>query len=81
MKKIMTLCLTALMVVGMTACGSEASGGSSTSAASGGGSSSGEQSYAGQTLVVQVWGGTYEETLRSYAIPAFEEKPGPRLKL
>lgn len=81
MKKIMTLCLAALMVAGMTACGSESSGGSSTSAASGSGSSSGEQSYAGQTLVVQVWGGTYEETLRSYAIPAFEEKTGAKVEV
>lgn len=38
--------------------------------------SKGDKPYAGQELVVQVWGGTYEETLRKYAIPAFEEETG-----
>ena len=40
----------------------------------------GTADYSGETLVVQVWGGTYEETLRNYIIPAFEKKTGLRLK-
>lgn len=35
---------------------------------------SSETFHQGDTLVVQVWGGTYEETLRNYAIPMFEEQ-------
>lgn len=37
--------------------------------------------YEGQTLVVQVWGGTYEETMRQFAIPVFEEKTGAKVEV
>lgn len=37
--------------------------------------------YEGETLVVQVWGGTYEETMRTYAIPAFEEETGAKVEV
>lgn len=37
--------------------------------------------YTGETLVVQVWGGTYEETLRNHIIPSFEEKTGAKVEV
>ncbi len=37
--------------------------------------------YSGQKIVVQVWGGTYEETLRNYAIPMFEEQTGATVEV
>lgn len=37
--------------------------------------------YSGETLVVQVWGGTYEETLRKHIIPMFEEKTGATVEV
>ena len=40
-----------------------------------------DRPYEGETLVVQVWGGTYEETMREYAIPAFEEETGATVEV
>lgn len=37
--------------------------------------------FSGETLVVQVWGGKYEETLRNHVIPAFEEATGAKVEL
>ncbi|MGE4276759.1 MAG: ABC transporter substrate-binding protein [Lawsonibacter sp.] len=84
MKKITALLLSAAMSLALVSCGSTASSGGSSSSApsgSGSGSASGALPYAGQTLVVQVWGGTYEETLRNYVIPSFEEKTGATVEV
>src|SRR5699024_11401004 len=40
-----------------------------------------ETSYEGETLVVQVWGGTYEETMRNDVIPKFEEETGATVEV
>jgi len=94
MKKACSLFIALVLVLGMMACGS--SGGASESAkapeASGASDSPGstpaeapaeseEVSYAGQSLVVQVWGGTYEETLRNHVIPLFEEQTGATVEV
>ena len=36
--------------------------------------------YVGQSVVVQVWGGTYEETFKKYAAPIFEELTGATIE-
>ena len=38
-----------------------------------------KESYEGETLVVQAWGGTYEETMRNDVIARFEEKTGAKV--
>ena len=84
MKKLMAMFLAAAMSLSLVACGG---GGSSTSTPSGSGTPAGDGSsgdalpYAGESLVVQVWGGTYEETLRNYVIPSFEEKTGATVEV
>ena len=75
MKKVTALLLAAAMSLALASCGSTPSG----SAASSSGDSA--KPYAGQSLVVQVWGGTYEETLRQYVIPAFEESTGAKVEV
>lgn len=40
-----------------------------------------EKPYAGQTVRVTSWGGTYEETLRNIVKPAFEERTGATLEI
>ena len=87
----------ALLMAGMlTACGSSGASESpaktpdteAPSAAEAGTQDAGTESkdtgtadYSGETLVVQVWGGTYEETLRNYIIPAFEKKTGAKVEV
>lgn len=67
MKKKIVMLLVMAMTLSMAACGSQESNG--TVDQSGGDST--ETSYEGETLVVQVWGGTYEETMRNDVIPKF----------
>lgn len=40
-----------------------------------------KESYEGETLVVQAWGGTYEETMRNDVIAKFEEKTGAKVEV
>lgn len=75
MKKVTALLLAAAMSLALASCGSNPS----DPAASSSGDSA--KPYAGQSLVVQVWGGTYEETLRQYVIPAFEESTGAKVEV
>jgi len=75
MKKLTALLLVLAMVFAMTACGA-------TPAATEENKTAEEDAgYSGETLVVQVWGGTYEETLRNYVIPMFEEKTGATVEV
>lgn len=83
MKKITALFLAAAMSLALVSCGgnqsthSTSSGGAQSAASTGGEA----KPYAGETLVVQVWGGTYEETLRNHVIPSFEEKTGAKVEV
>ena len=83
MNKLTALMLAAAMSLALVSCGGNSQ--STESTASGGASSGADQSgqlpYAGQSLVVQVWGGTYEQTLRDYVIPSFEEKTGATVEV
>ena len=92
MKKTMAFLLAVAMLGGaLTGCSSSGSGstasGTAASTSSTAGSSSGTASsttatdYSGETLVVQAWGGTYEETMRNYAIPMFEEMTGASVEV
>lgn len=87
MKKITALLLCAAMALSLAACGGGGGGQSSgnSSVPNGGAASSGQGGgslpYAGETLVVQVWGGTYEETLRNHVIPGFEAKTGAKVEV
>lgn len=82
MKKRMAVLLMMSVVMVMGACGSETPKGTS-------GSSNkeqeiekqGEGSHKGETLVVQAWGGTYEETMRNDVIKNFEEKTGAKVEV
>ena len=40
-----------------------------------------EKPFAGQTVRVTSWGGTYEETLRNIVKPAFEERTGATMEI
>lgn len=40
-----------------------------------------KESHAGETLVVQAWGGTYEETMRNDVIAKFEEETGAKVEV
>ena len=77
MKKKIAMLLVMAMTLPMAACGSQESGG--TENQSGGDGT--ETSYEGETLVVQVWGGTYEETMRNDVIPKFEEETGATVEV
>ncbi|HWR60361.1 MAG TPA: ABC transporter substrate-binding protein [Clostridia bacterium] len=75
MKKLVALLLVLAMVFAMAACGATPAAteeDKTTEEAAG---------HSGETLVVQVWGGTYEETLRNYVIPMFEEKTGATVEV
>ena len=69
MKKKIVMLLVMAMTLSIAACGSKESG--STEKQSGGDGT--KTGYEGETLVVQVWGGTYEETMRNDVIPKFEK--------
>lgn len=75
MKKLVALLLVLAMVFAMTACGATPAATEENKTAEK------EAGYSGETLVVQVWGGTYEETLRNYVIPMFEEKTGATVEV
>ncbi len=87
MKKLIVTLLVVALVFAVVGCGGSATTttattkGSETAAASTGTTTTGTEKvdYTGQTIVVQVWGGTYEETLRKYAIPMFEEQTGAKV--
>lgn len=86
MKKTMKAAMALLMAGTLTACGP--SGTAQETAVQGNASSDTVSTteektadYSGETLVVQVWGGTYEETLRNSIIPAFEEKTKARVEV
>ena len=83
MKKIPALLLCAAMTLSLAACGGGQSSGSTSGSNSGNTSVKGSEGlpYAGETLVVQVWGGTYEETLRNHVIPSFESKTGAKVEV
>ncbi|MGE4484668.1 MAG: ABC transporter substrate-binding protein [Oscillospiraceae bacterium] len=87
MKKTIALLLAVAMLGGvLTGCGSSASvsstsGSTAADSTSGTASSTAETDYSGETLVVQAWGGTYEETMRNYAIPMFEEMTGATVEV
>lgn len=95
MKKTIKSAMALLMACTLTACGSSGTAESAAkngetkapSAASGTESKDTENAgetaadYSGETLVVQVWGGTYEETLRNHIIPVFEEKTGAKVEV
>ncbi len=81
MKKIISMLLTAALSLSLVACGG---GGSETPAPTPAPSDPGTSTalpYEGETLVVQVWGGTYEETLRNHVIPSFEAKTGAKVEV
>lgn len=40
-----------------------------------------QDDFKGKTLVVQVWGGAYENTLREYVVKSFEEKTGAKVEV
>lgn len=66
----------------LTACSSGETGKTSSAPANSSTESTASSTdYSGQTLVVQVWGGTYEETLRNYAIPMFEKQTGAKVEV
>ena len=81
MKRMIALFLAAAMSLAMVGCSDPASSSGSQAEQSGMSSSSGEKPYAGQSICVQVWGGTYEETMREYAIPMFEEMTGATVEV
>lgn len=91
MKKTIKSAMALLMVCTMTACSSSGAAESTTKApdteapavetADTEAASAEAKDYSGETLVVQVWGGTYEETLRNHIIPAFEEKTGAKVEV
>lgn len=78
MKKLTALLMALAMSFTMISCGQKEE--PAPSASKGDASSSGLP-HAGETLVVQVWGGTYEETLRNHVIPAFEKKTGATVEV
>lgn len=88
MKKIISALLCLAMVLCLVACGNAATPSSSPAepaasepqAPAESSSAGTEKPYAGQTLVVQVWGGTYEETFKTYAAPMFEELTGATIE-
>lgn len=81
MKRMFSIALLLAMSLSLAACGggtekgSSSSGTAPVSSGTGGG-----KDYAGQTVVVQVWGGTYEETFKKYAAPIFEERTGATIE-
>jgi len=80
MKKIFMLFLVLIMIFTMVACSSNSpSENAEVPAAEP--QSEDVNDHSDETLVVQVWGGTYEETLRNYVIPMFEEKTGANVKV
>lgn len=81
-KKTSAMLLAAFCAVSMVGCGSKETAPVSESKAE----TQAEETetdlpYAGETLVVQVWGGTYEETLRNHVIPSFEAKTGAKVEV
>lgn len=74
-RKLIALLLVLAMVFAMSACGSKPAETEGTE------TENGAADYSGQTLVVQVWGGTYEETLRNHVIPMFEEETGATVEV
>lgn len=44
-------------------------------------SATSDQPYAGQTVTICAWGGSYETTLREKVIPEFEEKTGAKVEI
>lgn len=78
MKKLTALLLAAAMSLALVSCG-----GGTTPSEPAAPSNPAEPAlpYAGETLVVQVWGGTYEETLRNHVIPTFEAKTGAKVEV
>lgn len=94
MKKTLSSLLALVLILGMSACTSNTPPASSASEPSApppdssaesseapASEAPADTSYAGESLVVQVWGGTYEETLRNYVIPRFEEKTGATVQV
>lgn len=81
MKRMFSIALLLAMSLSLAACGEgtekgrSSSGTAPVSSGTGGG-----KDYAGQTVVVQVWGGTYEETFKKYAAPIFEERTGATIE-
>ena len=81
-RRTISLMLVVGMCLAMCGCGeqdpnSSSGNGSGSSLAS----SLDEKPYAGQSICVQVWGGTYEETMREYAVPMFEELTGATVEV
>lgn len=89
MKKKMAVLLAAWMAVSLGACGTqgteeEQTGNTGSTESTENTESAAEEqeaSYEGETLVVQAWGGTYEETMRNDVIPKFEEKTGATVEV
>lgn len=65
MKKMLAVLLAILALVITAACGNSETAGSTKE----------------DKIVVQVWGGTYEDTLRKYAIPIFEKQTGAKVEV
>ena len=84
-RKALALFLGIAMAATLVACGNSASssgsGGSSSGGSSGSQSGGEEKPFAGQTVRITAWGGTYEETLRDIVIPAFEERTGATVEI
>jgi putative spermidine/putrescine transport system substrate-binding protein len=86
-KKVVGSILILSMVLGLYGCGNSEAGtetddsGSSAASQDSSETQTTTKPYEGETLVVQVWGGTYEETMREYAIPAFEEETGATVEV
>lgn len=75
MRKRVAVFMLACVVMSMTACGNGENQEKEET------KSEKKSSYEGETLVVQAWGGTYEETMRNEVIPAFEEKTGAKVEV
>lgn len=80
MKKKAAMIMMMSLVLSMGACGTEEETKEETKS-NDAVKENGEVSYEGQTLVVQAWGGTYEETMRDEVIPRFEEKTGASVEV
>ena len=78
-KKLLSGAVCLSLLIGLASCGSspESSQSAGTPDTS---QSTGEKDYSGQSVVVQVWGGTYEETFKEYVEPIFEERTGATIE-
>lgn len=87
-RKVALLVMRSLTVCSLAGCGSSTADSSESASSSAEASSessseatSASGDHSGESIVVQVWGGTYEDTMREYAIPKFEEETGATVEV